>query len=657
MTNLYLDLVGENRRAFTQTTRLGTFVEEYAPGWAQINLGTLDAPNFVDMRVSPGVYAPGASVAVACGADGRPLYAMPPDTLENLPDDTPVVGVGDAGKRLLDTQSQVSSMHGELEVDRKRVDALETRFAQVDSELDSHQSLIDQILSLPPSSNIYLTEPSNPAVGDAWLGEDGLQVWDGTKWVQASKSEVALADLVTGDGDAPSPEVTSKLWDLMRAELVVSRGIITEDLIATNAITAAKIKASQELSAKVAEFITVNAEQVKVGADVQFTGKGMRIFHPLPEKPDGSAYTNEELEQLAGQRSVALDLTSEGSRFLSVANKAGEVTAYLTPDGEVHGKSGEITGEFKTDKLIVDGKTLKEHLDDHGFETVAFYILPTMTKPQGRVTADLATTDGVWLEPGLYRVRWPVALRVWRTSGVSGTDVSGAQIRVSRRTEGTDNWPEVSWKYDDRVIDWVTTQDRDSYFISCPEAWLEVRTAGEYRFYPNLRSTKSFKLDTEHASCLTVERAPAEKALGHTLVDFGSSGNTQVKPAPRTVTVGLSDRWYMYGSTFGVDGSRESGGNFRLPALKGKQIISIQLTGKCNWDFYDGGAGANFTFHVGGENRTVRLYDYGTVNLTYGSTAGAAIKHLGLAGFKLVKGPPYATFDPNSFRLTVTYQP
>lgn len=61
--------------------------------------------------------------------------------------------------------------------------------------------------------------------------------------------------------------VIEKLWsDEIKAKLVNSAGIITQDMIATGSVTADKIVASNALSAKVGEFLTVRADQIAANA-------------------------------------------------------------------------------------------------------------------------------------------------------------------------------------------------------------------------------------------------------------------------------------------------------------------------------------------------------------------------------------------------------
>ncbi|CRI74526.1 Uncharacterised protein [Chlamydia trachomatis] len=130
-------------------------------------------------------------------------------------------------------------------------------------------------------------------------------------------------------------------------------------------------------------------------------------------------------------------------------------------------------------------------------------------------------------------------------------------------------------------------------------------------------------------------------------------------PAPKilTASVGLSDLWYAYGTTFAQSGSYQSGGNFRIPGARGKKIQTIRVTGRCNFDFADGGAGKTFWFHLGGENKPAFVRDYGAVNLTYGATAAATLSRNGYVGFRLNSGAPaYNEYNPSSFRCTVTYQ-
>ena len=104
-------------------------------------------------------------------------------------------------------------------------------------------------------------------------------------------------------------------------------------------------------------------------------------------------------------------------------------------------------------------------------------------------------------------------------------------------------------------------------------------------------------------------------------------------------------------------GSYKSGGKFWIPGAKGKRIQSIKVTGRCNFDFQDGGAGKWFSFHLGGENKSAFVRDYGAVELTFGATAGGFLSRNGYLDFQANPGAPaYNEYNPGSFRCTVTYQ-
>lgn len=182
-------------------------------------------------------------------------------------------------------------------------------FDNAKARLSTAQSQIDALLAAPPSAGVSVsaTPPSNPKDGDMWLhpvtDDMGntvhvLQVFQGGAWVtvedqdakqiaagakasadaatqtanlakstaeQAANGTVDVTRLAADSNSTVKESVVGKLWDVIRAKLVAAKQIITEDMLATGSVTASKITASEELSAKAAKFLRITADQIEAG--------------------------------------------------------------------------------------------------------------------------------------------------------------------------------------------------------------------------------------------------------------------------------------------------------------------------------------------------------------------------------------------------------
>lgn len=182
-------------------------------------------------------------------------------------------------------------------------------FDNAKAKLSTAQSQIDALLAAPPSAGVSVsaTPPSDSKDGDMWLhpvtDDMGntvhvLQVFQGGAWVtvedqdakqiaagakasadaatqtanlakttaeQAANGSVDVTRLAADSNSSVKESVVGKLWDLIRAKLVAAKQIITEDMLATGSVTASKITASEELSAKAAKFLRITADQIEAG--------------------------------------------------------------------------------------------------------------------------------------------------------------------------------------------------------------------------------------------------------------------------------------------------------------------------------------------------------------------------------------------------------
>lgn len=182
-------------------------------------------------------------------------------------------------------------------------------FDNAKARLTTAQSQIDALLAAPPSAGVSVADkpPSDPKNGDMWLhpvtDDMGntvhvLQVYQAGAWVtvedqdakqiaagakasadaatqtanlakttaeQAANGTVDVTRLAADSNSTVKESVVGKLWDVIRAKLVAAKQIITEDMLATGSVTASKITASEELSAKAAKFLRITADQIEAG--------------------------------------------------------------------------------------------------------------------------------------------------------------------------------------------------------------------------------------------------------------------------------------------------------------------------------------------------------------------------------------------------------
>ena len=182
-------------------------------------------------------------------------------------------------------------------------------FDNAKAKLSTAQSQIDALLASPPSAGVSVsaTPPSDPKNGDMWLhpvtDDMGntvhvLQVFQAGAWVtvedqdakqiaagakasadaatqtanlakttaeQAANGTVDVTRLAADSNSTVKESVVGKMWDVIRAKLVAAKQIITEDMLATGSVTASKITASEELSAKAAKFLRITADQIEAG--------------------------------------------------------------------------------------------------------------------------------------------------------------------------------------------------------------------------------------------------------------------------------------------------------------------------------------------------------------------------------------------------------
>lgn len=403
-----------------------------------------------------------------------------------------------------------------------------------------------------------------------------------------------------------------------------------------------------ELSGMRIKAGTASVDILIPGDNARWTSSGLTIYHPLTPEQKQAGIKPTDWDK----RATALNLTSDGARFISVADEAGTVTAYMSPQGEVSGRELTITGQAAVDSLKVGGLDLQEVISLNS-SLAAYTVLPVLWHQAGLQTVVVAQTGWQTFAPGLYAISWNVPYQYYPGSG---KDAAGAFLQYQSRPEGGDAiTDEKFFTGETRAVSYQTLWDSGAYTTASPGEVFEAKAGKEYRFSLGLHSWSKWKMGT-WPSLFKVERLNPALELTHELYNQSAP---PAPPAPKIVTAsaGLSNIWYAYGSTFAQSGSYKSGGKFWIPGAKGKKIINIHLTGRCNFDFMDGGSGRDFSFHLGGENRSQKIYDYGAVDIWYGPTAGGFLSRNGYLDFQANPGAPaYTEYNAGSFRCTVTYQ-
>lgn len=676
MAHLFLDQEPDRPSPYTQTTRSATFIEQYEPGWGQVRVEDGDATSLVDVRLLPGVYAKGAQVGVVCGHDGRPIHATPPHTMA---DDAMPIGVGASGEYAIEAKTEAG------EAKKDAADAL----SEARKAWDEASAARESIVEVDTSAKAAQAAAHNAEIA-AQLTQQALDAATEAQELENARLEglAVDADAKADAARARADELAEQAQDAMTAAQQAQTSADGKALVAYSDYQPATIAGQKiiwfkpgsvpmlfdgeewrsvqpgdgvvealdigtatvgELSGMRIKAGTASVDILIPGENARWTSSGLTIYHPLTPEQQQAGIEPTDWDK----RAIALNLTSDGARFISVADEAGTVTAYMSPQGEVSGRELTITGAANVDTLQVGGLSLEEIIAVKSNPAIVVP-LPRLTHPSGFDSIIVAETDWLDLEPGFYNVSWPA--HIIATRGGSYQDAAGGYLELEYRDKTSGATGVKQWHAGDtRMPGWTHLPSGVGYFLSHPSGVFEARDDYEYKINIGMHSYSKWKLES-YSSVLTVSKLHDSTLSNYTLI---SQPAPPAPPPPKRVTasVGLSNIWYAYGSKFAQSSSYQSGGTFRIPGAKGKQIISIRVTGRCNFDFMDGGAGASFSFYLGGENRTVVVHDYGPVDLGYGPTAGATLSRDGAVAFRLNKGAPtYNEYNPGSFRCTVTYQ-
>lgn len=724
MGNIFIDAPKPRGSKYVQTPLQGRVVEQYAPGFLQVDIeGSL-----IDVAAAPGVYGVGAIVTVERGLDGRPTRVVPPQA---LPEGVEPIGVGVTGETSLKAkqtadaakQDALDALDDAARASNAAADALEESkkawseataaresIGVVDSSAKAAeqaaknaetaaqltQAALDAAQQAQQLENVALRDAANEAkqaADNAAAQADNLSnaLTSTSSGLYQSISRVtdnvAAAQSAAEQARAKADELAKQAQDAMAAAQQAQTSADGKALVAYSDYQPATVSGQKiiwfkpgsvpmlfdgkvwrsvqpgdgvvsaidinkatvgELSGMRIKAGTASVDILIPGDNARWTSSGLTIYHPLTPEQKQAGIKPTDWDK----RATALNLTSDGARFISVADEAGTVTAYMSPQGEVSGRELTITGAAAVDSLKVGGLDLNEVISLHS-SLAAYTVLPVLWHQAGLQTVVVAQTVWQSFSPGLYAISWNVPYQYYPGSG---KDAAGAFLQYQSRPEGGDAvTDEKFFTGENRAVSYQTLWDSGAYTTASPGEVFEAKAGKEYRFSLGLHSWSKWKMGT-WPSIFKVERLNPALELTHELYNQSAP---PAPPAPKIVTTsaGLSNVWYAYGSTFAQSGSYKSGGKFWIPGAKGKRIQRIKVTGRCNFDFVDGGAGKWFPFHLGGENKSAFVRDYGAVELTFGATAGGFLSRNGYLDFQANPGAPaYNEYNPGSFRCTVTYQ-
>lgn len=311
-------------------------------------------------------------------------------------------------------------------------------FDNAKARLTTAQSQIDALLAAPPSAGVSVsaTPPSDPKNGDMWLhpvtDDMGntvhvLQVFQAGAWVtvedqdakqiaagakasadaaiqtanlakttaeQAANGTVDVTRLAADSNSTVRESVVGKLWDVIRAKLVAAKQIITEDMLATGSVTASKITASEELSAKAAKFLRITADQIEAGtlnAKVKIGTEGQIIAGDRTNQSTMITKTGVVTRDVAKGNDISLSAQT-GLRLAS--NQGYLLSSNKDKDKDSFTQSGII--EFWARKNATEPAWFAGSIEP---ESVITYSLPPGKTEEDLLSGDITNEDMI---PHLY---------------------------------------------------------------------------------------------------------------------------------------------------------------------------------------------------------------------------------------------------------------
>lgn len=696
--NLWLDLP-ECRRSDLTALRpdmwlWGTVVAFEDNGFVRVRVDGAPEGETVVAPCESGISAVGARARLLRDSSGRVIQVCAPDA---VPDGSSVVPVGATGRVAWEAQQAAYGVKETVEETRAKITAAEASISAAEKKAEDARVAVESARKVADSKNTISHSDKAPdrngaAVGDVWWQvADGVIVgqwrWDGSRWVKSPVGSEVVASLTadklraaTGSFDTAFMKslVTDKAFagELAAGKVLVAKagdagtvlienGAVTAGKLAANSVQARHIVASRSLTAKVAEFLKLKFSQLESSAFnawVHIIGAGKMVFGGIRKGTDSKPeFYGARTELSADGLQVYQDgethpvISLSGSDDDQIKLTTRQDNSVVT--GVAMGGRGVVTArDASFDTLTVGGIPIGR---THG--AYAIIPLPEVIHPQGYQIVPVARIP-LKLGEGDYLLSWSAGFSTQdaKAPWFTANDAVGIRLDTSL---GMEKYPE-GITVDGAAYSWVTTFNTQSYTQHQVTQVYHVRPSEAggtvpVTLVPNFHSYRKAKF-LMYASVLTISRIDAEVEPN---IEYLKMPNDAAPPAPpkpvrRTITV--SPAWADSNrgeGKYASSGSYYTQVRFNAPAVKGKRVSSVKVTGRCTWDFVDGGNGHSFPCNLAEEYRDVFMRDYGTFSVFFGAKAAQMMTRYGYANFTIQKGDStYNEYDPWSFRLHVTYE-
>lgn len=696
--NLWLDLP-ECRRSDLTALRpdmwlWGTVVAFEHNGFVRVRVDGAPEGETVVAPCESGISAVGARARLLRDSSGRVIQVCAPDA---VPDGSSVVPVGATGRVAWEAQQAAYGVKETVEETRAKITAAEASISAAEKKAEDARVAVESARKVADSKNTISHSDKAPdrngaAVGDVWWQvADGVIVgqwrWDGSRWVKSPVGSEVVASLTadklraaTGSFDTAFMKslVTDKAFagELAAGKVLVAKagdagtvlienGAVTAGKLAANSVQARHIVASRSLTAKVAEFLKLKFSQLESSAFnawVHIIGAGKMVFGGIRKGTDSKPeFYGARTELSADGLKVYQDgethpvISLSGSDDDQIKLTTRQDNSVVT--GVAMGGRGVVTArDASFDTLTVGGIPIGS---THG--AYAIIPLPEVIHPQGYQLVPVARIP-LNLGEGDYLLSWSAGFSTQDANAPWFTANDGVGIRLDTSL-GMEKYPE-GITADGASYSWATTFNTQVYTQHQVTQVYHVRPSEAggtvpVTLVPYFHSYKKAKF-MMGASVLTISRIDAEVEPE---VEYLKMPNDAAPPAPpkpvrRTITV--SPAWADSNrgeGKYASSGSYYTQVRFNAPAVKGKRVTSLKVTGRCTWDFVDSDNGHSFPCNLAEEYRDVFMRDYGTFSVFFGAKAAQMMTRYGYANFTIQKGDStYNEYDPWSFRLHVTYE-
>lgn len=316
-----------------------------------------------------------------------------------------------------------------------------TDTSAIEADIDAAVARLEKAEKKFTISNAIPSTTTGHANGDVWWRKDDTtQAVVGT-WVMVDGEwqprGMSIGQVVPGAGT-----ISAGLVDLLFAEVVVAETLAATEAfiggtaIMGGAVTAAKITASEELTAKVAQFLEVNADMINTNslwADSAWIAAARTHILEVLQHTNGGGYTSTVTGQglrvtyadtISGRTWDVIRLGTFGADYLGISDGTGRALASITGAGEVGSTSMYSDGPVFSRGRQVD-------VDQAPKGEVAYGTLSTAT------TSITAAGNGIFeisfeAEPGrVYKIDGATNLSAANTTAVT------PGLRLSYTTNGT----------------------------------------------------------------------------------------------------------------------------------------------------------------------------------------------------------------------------